>query len=156
MENLKKFAGLQVKDLSASLKQWLLNGFEWFNEDEILEAQIQSWEDFRGSCSLEDGTESPDVWKNTLNRARNKEKIKDNVFVVEVDIFDLPDVAYESHSENRNIAIVNWGEPVLIYNADCGDFGMGYIIIEDLNEHAAYLEQDLCSYKYAKKIAKSL
>jgi hypothetical protein len=137
------YQGLQVKDLPATLKQGLLKGFDGFEEKEILEATIQSWKDFLFDSQLQTGAETQEFWENLFEDAIVVDEVKPNIFILGLKILDFLDIRWSYHQSFDNIALVDWGMPALIYDADLPYFGEGYIVVGKSDDGEFYFIQDL-------------
>jgi hypothetical protein len=143
MKVYKMYQGLQVKDLPATLKQGLLKGFDGVEEKEILEATIQSWKDFLFDSQLQTGAETQEFWENLFEDAIVVDEVKPNIFILGLKILDFLDIRWSYHQSFDNIALVDWGMPALIYDADLPYFGEGYIVVGKSDDGEFYFIQDL-------------
>jgi len=164
MKNLKRFEGRKVKSLDKETKEEILKNFAGsyrFDESEILEAEITSWEDFVNNCSIVDGSEDEQYWYNFVFN-NTQHWISASVCVVEIDVFDGYDAQYELAEESDTLAIVEWGDcPKLIYDADNEDYGKMYCVFSDIQEidylwGKAELSGDCQDKKSAFALAKDL
>jgi hypothetical protein len=156
MKIYKMYQDLQVKNLPATLKQGLLNGFCVFKEKEILEAKIQSWKDFLFDSQLQTGVETQEFWEGLFEDAVVVEEVKPNIFILGLKILDFLDVKWSCHKEFDNIALVDWGMPVLIYDADLPYFGEGYIVVGKSDDGEFYFIQDLATQEQILKDIQNL
>lgn len=149
---LNLYNGLEVGKLPKLLQEEIYPGFELFDRDTIAEAPIQTWRDFLMSSTLQEGIENSRYWLDTLAEAKVKEEAEDNLFIVQVNVLDLPDAAYETHHKYKNLAIVDFGLPMLICDAEEDYFGLGYIVIEIAEDGGgAWLACDLMTYEDIQK-----
>lgn len=157
-EDLKNYLGRKVSELPENLRDEVKNQFILL-ADKIKNADVLTWEEFLDSCSITDGTEDSQFWGNTLE-ANPQEWVSEKICIVKLNILDFSDVLYETSKEDPSLAVVDWGEPVLIIDADSSSFGDGYIILETKpssdewgGEEAELLGNHLLTYKEALKEA---
>ena len=136
----------EVRQLPEPLQEQIYSGFFQFPKEIIAKAPIRTWRDFLMYSTIEQ--ENEDSWWDVFEEAKVKEYVKDNLYIVEIDILDNEkETYYEFHSEFENCAIVNLNKPVLVCDADAEYFGYGYIILNVFPEtKEAWLFCDLLSY----------
>jgi len=156
MKVYKMYADLRVKDLPATLKQGLLKGFWGFEAKEILEAKIQSWKDFLFDSQLQTDVETQEFWETLFEDAVVVDEVKPNIFILGLKILDFLDIRWSYHQSFDNIALVDWGTPALIYDADKPYFGEGYIVIGKSKNGEFYFIQDLATQEQILKNIQNL
>jgi hypothetical protein len=156
MKVYKMYADLRVKDLPATLKQGLLKGFDGFEEKEILEATIQSWKDFLFDSQLQTGAETQEFWERLFADAVVVDEVRPDIFILGLKILDFLDTRWSYHQSFDNIALVDWGMPALIYDADLPYFGEGYIVIGKSKDGEFYFIQDLATQEQILKNIQNL
>jgi hypothetical protein len=156
MKVYKMYADLRVKDLPATLKQGLLKGFDGFEEKEILEATIQSWKDFLFDSQLQTGAGTQEFWERLFADAVVVDEVRPDIFILGLKILDFLDTRWSYHQSFDNIALVDWGMPALIYDADLPYFGEGYIVIGKSKDGEFYFIQDLATQEQILKNIQNL
>jgi len=141
---LKHFLGLRVKELPEDLKEKVSQ----FDNENIDNAQLITWEDFLFTVGVEEDIEDDNFWVDYLNNAYWKDEIEDGLFCVLVNIFNLPGVEVELHPTYPNLALLKSDAKYIVTDADCDSFGRGYILIVKLPDGDADLFCDIAPYEY--------
>jgi hypothetical protein len=126
-KDLEKFIGKKVYELPEEMITEIRKNFAGY--DGIEDLEITTWERFILSVSVTDGTEDGKYWFNTMKDNPHL-WISDEVCIVKINIGEMPDVRQIMANYDDDLAIVDWGEPVLIIDADDPEFGYGYIGVE--------------------------
>jgi len=126
---LKKYIGKRVSELPEWVKNEITPHFRKVSSNEELEnATVLTWNEFLEKTQIWI-FRNPNSWWKILQSSEAWEKsiISKKICIVRVNV--LYKIAYKI-SDNLRYAIVNYGQPALIIDADYPLFGEGYAVLK--------------------------
>lgn len=156
-KELKKNLGKRVVDLPEDLRKKLAEQFPLFDNGQINNAIIQTWEDFISKSPIcYRGTEDNSFWWKSLQKnPYGQNWISNDICVLKVNVLDLSEVKYERGKINF-LSLIRRGEPALIVDADSPSFGKAYVVLETNKRNKTKLLAGPMEYIKAMKYAVDL
>lgn len=127
-EELKNYIGKKVSELPEHLQKYIFEQFPEHDNEYWEFVEVHTWQSFLSLYNMVNWVDLPEsIWHMTLEKPVVFKQ--DRICVVEIDIFDLPDVTCQ-RSKDNSFALVDWNDSSLIIDADSPHFGYGYIVIK--------------------------
>lgn len=128
-KELNKHIGKQISELPEWVKDEIKTHFrEVFSNEEMKNATVLTWNEFLRKAQIWVHRD-PNSWWSLLKASDAVEKstISKKIYVFKINV--LYKIAYKI-SDNLRYAIVNYGQPALIIDADYPLFGEGYAVLK--------------------------